>query len=99
MRVIHVVSDVIEASGSAHVVLRLCESLIEGGLTARIAALGNPSVGAHPYLDIFPRGRGPKRYGFSPQMRRWLDGRAATGQVDLIHSHSLWTMPNVYPGR
>jgi glycosyltransferase involved in cell wall biosynthesis len=32
-------------------------------------------------------------------MRRWLEKEAASGRIDLIHNHSLWMMPNVYPGR
>jgi glycosyltransferase involved in cell wall biosynthesis len=32
-------------------------------------------------------------------MRRWLDEEAASGRVNVIHNHSLWMMPNVYPGR
>lgn len=31
-------------------------------------------------------------------MRRWLLEQAETGAADLIHNHSLWMMPNVYPG-
>jgi len=31
-------------------------------------------------------------------MRQWLEHQAATEQVDVIHSHGLWMMPNVYPG-
>jgi glycosyltransferase involved in cell wall biosynthesis len=32
-------------------------------------------------------------------MRRWLEREASSGQLDLIHNHGLWMMPNVYPGR
>jgi glycosyltransferase involved in cell wall biosynthesis len=31
-------------------------------------------------------------------LRRWLHSQAASGGVDIMHSHSLWMMPNVYPG-
>jgi glycosyltransferase involved in cell wall biosynthesis len=31
-------------------------------------------------------------------MRRWLSAAALSEQVEIIHSHSLWMMPNVYPG-
>jgi glycosyltransferase involved in cell wall biosynthesis len=31
-------------------------------------------------------------------MRRWLTERAASGRFDLIHNHSLWWLPNIYPG-
>lgn len=32
-------------------------------------------------------------------MNRWLLKSARNGDVDLLHNHSLWMMPNVYPGR
>lgn len=31
-------------------------------------------------------------------MRRWLVEQAKDGKCDLLHNHSLWMMPNVYPG-
>jgi len=31
-------------------------------------------------------------------MKRWLDRELSSGQVDIVHNHSLWMMPNVYPG-
>jgi glycosyltransferase involved in cell wall biosynthesis len=31
-------------------------------------------------------------------MRRWLYDQASSGNIDIIHNHSLWMMPNVYPG-
>jgi glycosyltransferase involved in cell wall biosynthesis len=32
-------------------------------------------------------------------MRRWLNDEVSSGRVDIMHSHGLWMMPNVYPGR
>jgi glycosyltransferase involved in cell wall biosynthesis len=101
MRVIHVVPSVAEeASGLSYIVPRLCEGLIEAGADAHLATLdgsrGNP---LSPYLKTFPRGLGPHKLGASPQMYRWLSEKAAYGQVDLIHNHSLWMMPTVYPGK
>jgi glycosyltransferase involved in cell wall biosynthesis len=99
MRVIHVVPAVSdEASGPSHSVLRLCESLIGTGADARVVTVDADSArSARPYLVRFPMGLGPRRLGVSPQMHRWLNANA--GRVDLIHNHSLWMMPNVYPGR
>lgn len=52
-----------------------------------------------PFLKTFPPlGIGPRRLGWSPAMNRWLSETARAGAVDLIHNHSLWMMPNVYPG-
>ena len=100
MRVIHVVPAITEeASGASYVVPRLCESIIGAGLNVQLAVLGSASLSVRlMYLKTFPLGLGPRRLGVSPSMRRWLGEEAASGQVDLIHNHSLWMMPNVYPG-
>lgn len=50
-------------------------------------------------MKTFPLGFGPQRLGRSPSMRSWLASETHTGSIDLIHNHSLWMMPNVYPGR
>lgn len=101
MRVIHVVPAITEeASGPSYSVPRLCESLIGAGEDVRLAALDwSPARISLPYLRTFPLGLGPRRLGVSPSMRRWLKAEADSGRVDFIHSHSLWMMPGVYPGR
>ena len=99
MRVIHVVPRITEeASGPSYSVPRLCKSLIAAGVDVQLAVLGQASgPDAPPYLKTFPFGFGPRSLGLSPCMRRWLDGEADSGRVQLIHSHGLWMMPNVYP--
>jgi glycosyltransferase involved in cell wall biosynthesis len=37
--------------------------------------------------------------GRSPALAYWLEKQVASATVDVIHNHSLWMMPNVYPGR
>lgn len=100
MRMIHVIPAISEeASGPSYSVPRLCESLIAAGADVQLAALHRPSSRAPlPFLKTFPAGFGPPRLGFSPKMRRWLDDQAASGRLDIMHNHSLWMMPNVYPG-
>lgn len=100
MRVIHVIPAITEeAMGPSYSVPRLCESLIKTGIDVRLAALDWARQSATlPYLETFALGLGPRRLGVSPKMRRWLDAEAASGRVDIIHNHSLWMMPNVYPG-
>ena len=100
VRVIHTVPAVSEeASGPSYSVVRLCESLIAEGENVTLTALDwAPMKCPPPFLKVFPLGAGPKRLGRSPAMRRWLDGRARSRSVDLIHNHSFWMMPNVYPG-
>jgi glycosyltransferase involved in cell wall biosynthesis len=101
MRVIHVIPAISEeASGPSYSVPRLCESLIAAGADVQLAALDRPSTRVRlPFLKTFPSGLGPARLGVSPKMHRWLDDQAASGRVDIMHSHSLWMMPNVYPGQ
>jgi glycosyltransferase involved in cell wall biosynthesis len=101
MRVIHVVPAITEeASGPSYSVPRLCESLITNGVDVRLATLDwAPMPGKPPYLATFPLGLGPRRLGISPTMGRWLKDEVASGRVHIMHNHSLWMMPNVYPGR
>ncbi len=100
MRAIHVVPGVAEeASGPSYSVVRLCESLIAQGQDVTLAALEwAPMASPPPFLKTFPLGWGPRRLGRSTAMRRWLNQEAKSGQVEIIHNHSLWMMPNVYPG-
>lgn len=100
MRVIQVVPAVsIEASGPSHSVPRLCESLIRSGMDVQLAALDwSPLPVIFPYLKLFSLWRSPRRLCVSPSMRRWLEAEADSGKVDFIHTHGLWTMPNVYSG-
>ncbi len=101
MRVIHVIPSIVdEASGPSYSVPRLCESLISAGADSSIVALGTHSIAPDmPYVRTFTTGRGPRRFGISPTMRDWLAAEVASGRVDVIHSHGLWMMPNVYPAR
>ncbi len=101
MRLIHVIPTISEeASGPSYSVPRLCESLIAAGADVQLAALYRRSTRAPlPFLKTFSTGFGPPRLGVSPNMRRWLNEEAASGRIDIMHSHSLWMMPNVYPGQ
>lgn len=100
MRVIHVVPDINkEAAGPSYSVPRLCESLISAGVDVQLAVLDSSGTPVHlPYLKSFSFGVGPRRVGVSPRMQKWLRREAESGNADIIHNHSLWMMPNVYPG-
>ncbi len=100
-QIIHTIPAIAnEASGPSYTVVRLCESLIEQGLSVTLSALDWAPVPSVPtFYRAFPLGLGPRRLGRSPAMARWLDSQASAGEVALIHNHSLWMMPNVYPGR
>ena len=101
MKIIQVVPSIAEeASGPTYSVVRLCESLIEQGQHVTLAALDwSPMPSPPPFLKTFQLGWGPRRLGSSPAMRRWLEGQVQAGLVDVLHNHSLWMMPNVYPGQ
>lgn len=89
-----------EAAGPSYSVPRLCESLIAAGKATRLAVLdwarGTEGL---PYVERFALGFGPRRLGCSPPMARWLIDRVKSGEVEVLHNHGLWMMPNVYPGR
>src|SRR5262249_53478601 len=88
-----------EAAGPSYSVMRLSESLVTQGQDVTIAVLGSPSSGtAARFVNTFPVGAGPRRLGRSPVMRRWLTEQGKRGTVDILHSHGLWMLPNVYPG-
>jgi glycosyltransferase involved in cell wall biosynthesis len=98
---IHIVPGISnEASGPSYSVVRLCEMLIGEGVNTTLAALDWETIARKPaFLRTFRLGGGPRRLGRSPEMKQWLSTMAASQAVDLIHNHSLWMMPNIYPGQ
>jgi glycosyltransferase involved in cell wall biosynthesis len=97
---VHVVPSISEeASGPSYSVPRLCESLVDDGGRVTLAVLDRNIMPFPPaFLKTFQGGYGPKRLGRSPAMHKWLKETAARHEMDIIHNHSLWMMPNVYPG-
>lgn len=88
-----------EASGPSYSVTRLCSGLIAQGHEVELAALEwAPIANAPPFLRQFPIGSGPRRLGRSPAMFSWLSEQGRSEKVSIIHNHSLWMMPNIYPG-
>lgn len=100
MRLIHVVPAISEEStGPSYSVVRLCESLIAEGQDVTLGVLDWTPMDSPPrFAKVFPLSMGPRRLGCSPRMRDWLAERAGANSIDIIHNHSLWMMPNVYPG-
>jgi glycosyltransferase involved in cell wall biosynthesis len=100
MRLVHVVPAISEEStGPSYSVVRLCESLIAAGQDVTLGVLDwTPMASSPQFVKDFPLGIGPRRLGRSPRMCRWLDEQAGENSIDVIHNHSLWMMPNVYPG-
>ncbi len=101
IKVIHTVSSISEETGGpAYSVMRLCDSLVSQGNDVCLATLEDGVQRSSPlFLKTFRFGLGPKRLGTSPDMKHWLLEVAQAGEVDLIHNHGLWMMPNVYPGQ
>ena len=98
-RVAHTIPSVADHSnGYAHSATRLCEGLIGSGVNIELATLekeGKRSIA--DFVRIFPRSPGPRKLGASSQMHQWLRRAASAGEIGLLHSHSLWVMPCVYP--
>jgi glycosyltransferase involved in cell wall biosynthesis len=100
MKVIHTIPSIVnKLNGPSYSVTRLCESLKAHGCTVILASLSaNKDFHEAGYIKYFSRGVLPSRLGSSPDLRDWLDSGARDQAVDLLHNHSLWMMPNVYPG-
>ncbi|HEY2627796.1 MAG TPA: glycosyltransferase, partial [Usitatibacter sp.] len=78
--------------------VRLCESLLAQGHATQLVSLRSGAGSVVPFVRQFPAGLGPERLGRSPRMLRWMKDEAERGALGVLHNHSLWMMPNVYPG-
>lgn len=97
MRAVHVVPSITDpVSGPAYSVPALCESLAQLPVEVTLHVLApGPDTIPPDKLRIYPAWPILKRLGISPAMRRGL--REAAKNADILHSHSLWMMPNLYP--
>jgi glycosyltransferase involved in cell wall biosynthesis len=100
VKVIQIVPDISnEASGPSYSVLRLSQSLAGIGVDTTLVTLQPPGREPGPAINRqFPLW-GPRRLGASPRMRQWLHDQAGRCPALTFHNHSLWMMPNVYPGQ
>lgn len=96
MRIVQVVPHVHqEASGPTYSVTSLSRALARRGHDVYLHAL-EPSVSIDECTTIFhPARKVARKLGFSPSMRRAL--KREMYEADVIHSHGLWMMPNIYP--
>ncbi len=95
----HVTANIDEPGGPRYTVPTLCESLAALGHRVHLHVL-EPCPPIEPLgvaLHVHPRSRLLARIGASPQMKAALRDAAERGAV--LHSHSLWLMPNIYPAR
>lgn len=97
MRVIHVVPKIDEeASGPSYSVPRLCEALAHHGAEVELHNLGGRPRACDFTTVVHREWPWLRNLGISPQMFVALSREATRSQI--IHNHSLWMLPNVYPG-
>ncbi|MEM1297699.1 MAG: glycosyltransferase [Pseudomonadota bacterium] len=104
MKLIHVVPHVgHEASGPSYSVPALCRALGRAGADVTLMTQ-TKDTGEEPlpesagFRHVIHKEKGwPKALHPSPDMARALAGAAA--DADLMHNHSIWLWPNVYPGQ
>ena len=101
MKIIEVVPQIDnKSSGPSHSVPRLTEAISDCGNDVTLCVLNplpkNPKFKNTIGFDVMP-GKVPKIIGSSPKMKSGLTLMAQ--KSDIIHTHSLWKMPNIYPGR
>jgi glycosyltransferase involved in cell wall biosynthesis len=97
LKVIQVVPRILDGtSGISYSIPRLSEALGRLGADVHLHVLApTPSVPPTYQVHSYPPWRFPERLGVSPAMRRALLREA--GAAEVIHNHSLWMMPNLYP--
>lgn len=99
MKVLHVVSRVgTEASGPSYSVCSLARALASRGHEVGLYSVrdGRPPVLANFSHEMFRPARFPPGLCRSPELLSAL--RSAAPASDVVHSHNLWLMPNIYPG-
>ncbi|MCZ6691452.1 MAG: glycosyltransferase [Planctomycetota bacterium] len=98
MRVVQVAPSVTQkASGVSYSVPSLCRAVARTGADVTLHVLAPPpgidlspaALVVHPVAGVLPR------LSFSASMRRSLAAEARTAEI--LHTHSLWMMPNLYP--
>lgn len=88
------------AAGPSYTVPRLCRSLAEQQAQVELFVLSPVPTDFKPNgysIKEFPTGGGSlgKTIGLSPKMA----ARLASITTDIVHSHGLWLMPNIYACR
>ena len=98
MKTCHVVPSIAnEASGPSYSVPSLCRALASAGAAVELHVLAPAPASGSEGFDVHAHAWWPivRKLGISPSMRRAL--RAAAERSEIMHDHSLWMMPNVYP--
>jgi glycosyltransferase involved in cell wall biosynthesis len=100
MKVVHTVSSIDNPSaGPSYTVPRLAQSLAKHGCAVELFTLGAPESAVHESVRITrcAPDQGPgsilAKLGRSRAMREAV----LASKPDILHTHGLWMMPNVYP--
>lgn len=101
LNVVHVVPRIADqSSGPSHSVPNLCRAISDAGICPRLYTLQpQPRKLLFEPTSSFPTVQLPfaRRLGVSPKLKHAL--RELACSADIIHTHSLWMMPNIYPER
>ena len=98
IKCIHIVPSIKnEASGPSYSVPRLCEALASHGVAVELHVLAPAPYYQSKTYSIHTHQPWPilSRLGISPQMHRELAKLAK--EANIMHNHSLWMLPNIYP--
>lgn len=100
MKVVHIVPNIgREAAGPTYSVPRICKSLLGKGVEVTLTTLVDRDTPNYGFIKAFRQDlHFLKRLGFSSELLEWLRSQAKKNESKIYHSHSLWMMPNVYPG-
>ena len=100
-RALHVVPSINRNTGGPAVsVPGFATALARAGVRTTVASLDYVEHGAPleaqgaQYVSVQPGALGRRLRGWSPALRRLIEG--AAGEADLIHSHALWMVPGIY---
>lgn len=99
--IVHVVPDLHkEASGVAPAVIELTSELARQGVKIALHTLAPtpqplPGLAPEVALHVYRRSQFMPRLGWSNDLFQGL--KAACPQARIVHVHSLWMMPNIYP--
>lgn len=99
MRLFHVAAPtVFEGSGITQLAPRLCRALIKLGHQVELHVLAPAAPGAKDVCSLTEHQSWPAagRLGFSWSFAAAIARAAKT--ADVIHVHSLWMWPNIFPG-
>jgi len=99
LKIVHTISSIANKSaGPSYSVTRLCKALIENNNQVNLLTVGDDVDYQSEFFEIlFRQSLFKSRLFHSVSMYNWLKKNAYNQNIEILHSHSLWTMPNIYP--